>query len=915
MANSEQDAGTAADGEQAWHALPFEDVLASYNVDAKNGLSAEEVERLLEEFGPNEVPDRPGPSALRRFLSQLNQPLVVILIVAGLVTLVLGEYVDSGVIFGVVVVNATVGFIQESRAVSALAALSRVATMQAVVRRGGATHEVASRDLVPGDIVLLQSGDKIPADIRFVRVRDLQVDESALTGESVPVQKATDVLPADTVLGDRTNLGFASTLVTYGQAEGVVVNTGAETEVGAISEMIASAEQLATPLTRRLAAFSRILLLAIVVLAAATFAVGVLRGQEASEMFLAAVALAVGAIPEGLPAAVTITLAIGVNRMAGRRAIVRSLPAVETLGGTTVICSDKTGTLTENQMTVQAAWAGADFRFSGIGYSPEGDIEPPPGDTPLDRCLLAGLHCNDSAIAQHEGRWVVRGDPTEGALITAAHKAGFEQQEQQSRFTRIDTVPFESQHQYMATLHETPGGAAPVAFLKGSAEAVVQRCERMLDSSGEPVTIDPDAIHDVVYRLAAEGLRVLAFAEREMPAGTQSLAHEDVSEGLTFVGLQGMLDPPRREAIEAVEACKRAGITVKMITGDHAGTAAAIASQLGIGTRLNGGANGAPRALTGRDLDDITDRGLVEVAEEVDVFARVPPEGKLRLVRALQERRHIVAMTGDGVNDAPALRQADIGVAMGRGGTEVARDAADIVLTDDNFASIEAAVEEGRCVYDNLMKFITWTLPTNLGEGLIILVAVLVGATLPVLPVQILWINMTTAVLLGLMLAFEPPEGSIMSRPPREPHSRLLSGALMSRIAFVGLLLLAGSFALFDYAQSQGESDEFARTVAVNVFVFVELFYLFNCRSHRESPFAIGFFSNRWVLVGVASMLVLQMLFTYAPPMQALFGSEAIGLDYWALILGWALVAFVLVEVEKRIRLRMESRWRSWRLS
>jgi Ca2+-transporting ATPase len=897
--------------ERHWHHLPENEVQELLETAVAQGLDTLEARRRQELFGANSLTRKQGKNPLILFLLQFHQPLVYILLAAVLVTLVLREWIDAGVIFGVVLVNAVIGFIQEAKAVKAIEALSRVITSTATVRRGGERRQVSASELVPGDIVLLQSGDKVPADLRLLRTKELQVDESALTGESVPVQKQSDPLAVDILLADRTNMAYSSTLVTYGIAAGVVVATGNGTEIGRINELIASADILATPLTKKIASFSRLLLYVILGLAAVTFLVGVMRGEKWIDMFMAVVALAVGAIPEGLPAAVTITLAIGVSKMAQRNAIIRKLPAVETLGSTTIICSDKTGTLTQNQMTVQEIFAGGElYRVSGGGYAAEGDFtresEMVEADEnpALRECLVCGLLCNDSVLLQgDDGEWRVEGDPTEAALAVAARKSGLEREAFILTHPRIDVIPFESQYQYMATLHDC--GDERMIYLKGSVESVLSRCRRALSPSGETIALSLDDCHRAVAAIAEKGLRVLAFARMEWESTATALDHDDVRRGLTFLGLQGMIDPPRPEAVAAVRVCRKAGIRVKMITGDHAITAAAIARQIGL-IDAGGGTPGYTSVLNGRALVELTETALIAAAERTAVFARVAPEQKLRLVEALQAGGHIVAMTGDGVNDAPALRQADIGIAMGITGTEVAREAADMLLTDDNFSSIAAAVEEGRGVYDNLVKFITWTLPTNLGEGLVILAAVFSGAQLPILPVQILWINMTTAVLLGLMLAFEPKEQGIMERPPMDPAKPLLTGELITRICLVGFLLLVGAFGLFEWALQQGNNIASARTCAVNVFVFGEMFYLFNCRSLRHSPFSIGLFSNRLLLAGVGLMIALQLLFTYLPAMQVAFGSEPIGPREWTLILAGALLLSLLVEGEKAIR-----RWRS----
>lgn len=893
--------------ERHLHEMPADEAVTLLDSNGHQGLDLFEVQSRQERFGPNAIPTRRSRGPLLTFLLQFHQPLIYILLVASGITAALHEWIDAGVIFAVVIVNATIGFLQESKAAKALESLAKMTVTEANVLRGGEKQRIPSIELVPGDIVLLQSGDKVPADLRLIRCRDLQIDESTLTGESVPVEKCSEPLPAETPLAERRNLSFTSSLVTYGQGQGIVYATGAKTEVGRISTLVSTADVLETPLTKKIARFSRMLLVAILVLAAMTFVVGILRGQAAFDMFMAAVALSVGAIPEGLPAAVTITLAIGVSRMAQRQAIIRKLPAVETLGSTTIICSDKTGTLTVNQMTVRAVYAaGRKFELTGSGYDPEGEILPVADgcsfsdDVAARECFLAGLLCNDSKLIQKEGYWDVNGDPTEGALLAAARKAGFDEEQTAHRYPRLDSVPFESQHQYMATLHDRGAEELRIAYVKGSVEMILSRCHSALDSSGREATLDTAAIHVHLEEMAEQGLRVLAFARGEMPAGTTAIGHDDIAS-LTFLGLQAMIDPPRTEAIQAVQACQSAGIRVKMITGDHPVTALAIAQKLNLNGTCSEKGQG-PRVMTSQDLAEKSDQDLIDIAERVAVFARATPEQKLRLVRALQANGNVVAMTGDGVNDAPALKQADIGVAMGLGGTEVAKEAADMVLTDDNFATIEAAVEEGRGVFDNLTKFIVWTLPTNLGEGLVILAATFAGVTLPLLPVQILWINMTTAVLLGLMLAFEPKEPDIMQRSPRDPQTPILTSTLILRICIVGTIMLIGAFGSFEWALKQGLGDAAARTVAVNVFVFVELFYLFNCRSLTKSMFALGLFTNRWIVGGVSTMLVLQLAFTYLPLMNRLFHSAPIGWDAWWRILLTGATAYVIVGIEKWLR-------------
>jgi cation-transporting ATPase F len=900
---------------EPWHQFTVAEVLARQETDPRHGLSEALAAERQRRHGRNQLTARHGRGPLVRLLLHFNQPLIYILLVAVGVTAALDEWIDAVVILGVVLVNAVVGFLQEGKALTAIEALGKTLVTEATVIRAGQKMRIDSTVIVPGDIVLLQSGDKVPADLRLVRCRDLQIAEAALTGESVPVEKHVESLGAEAALADRENMAYASTLVTYGQGTGVVVAIGDTTEVGRISGLIASAEDIQTPLTKLIARFSTLLLVAILILATANFLIGLFRGQSAVLMFKASVALAVSAIPEGLPAAVTIMLAIGVARMATRRAIIRKMPAVETLGSTTVICSDKTGTLTQNQMTVAALVAGGEtFAVTGSGYTSAGEIfaGAAGNSTPLSvgdlhgrvavlECLRAGVLCNDSRLIGAGSERSIEGDPTEGALLVGAGKAGLAADELHEKFPRIDSIPFESELQYMSTLHDQGLARPRLVYAKGSVEAILARCEAAYDSRGQAGPLDREAVVADVARLAADGLRVLAFARRELPAGTAAVVPADVSGGMLFLGLQALIDPPRPEAILAVATCQAAGIRVKMITGDHALTAAAIAARLG----LDGAATAdgtLVAAVTGQALEQLSDAELPATADAVSVFARVAPEQKLRLVRALQSLGNVVAMTGDGVNDAPALKQADIGVAMGKGGTDVAREASDMVLTDDNFASIEAAVEEGRGVFDNLTKFFVWTLPTNGGEALAIITAVILGTALPVAPVQILWINMTTAILLGLMLSFEPKEPGIMDRPPRDPRAPLLSPDILKRVGLVSLLLAGGAFGVFYWLMlAQDASLEEAQTAATTVFVIGETFYLFNCRSLTRSMFTIGLFTNMAAVWGSVAMIALQVVFVHTPLMNRLFHSRPLAWQTWGLIMLFGLVVYVIIEIEKRL--------------
>ena len=890
-----------------WHHLPAEEVETLLSVNFSTGLSAEEVQRRQKEFGANRVTARRGTPAWVKFLQQFNQPLVYILLLAVGVTAFLGEWVDSSVIFGVVFMNAIVGFLQEAKAEKAIEALAKMVTTETTVRRESLKLRVRTEDLVPGDVVLLQSGDRVPADLRLFELRNLHVDESALTGESLPLPKQPAALAKDTILAERKNLAYAGTLITSGQAEGVVWAIGDKTETGRIGQLISGAVKMSTPLTKKIAQFSKLAIWVILVLAAATFAVGIARGEKPADMFMAAVALAVSAVPEGLPAAVTIVLAIGVSRMAKRQAIIRKLPAVETLGSTTVICSDKTGTLTENQMSVQEIFTGGNiYAVTGTGYESKGELHLNSAVVKLSEhpalaeCLRAGVLCNESQLVRNDGQLKVQGDPTEAALIVAAEKGGVIHAETDRDAPRVDMIPFESEHMFRATLHDANKGR--VIYKVGAVERLLERCTDALGETNTTVALDRNAIHRAAETMAARGLRVLGLARRYVESHHAKLEHAHMVEGFTFLGLQGMTDPPRPAAIAAVRECQRAGIAVKMITGDHLVTALAIAGQIGLRC---GEPNGKLFALSGRELAKTSDAELPEVAERTAVFARVAPEQKLRLVKALQARGHVVAMTGDGVNDAPALKQADIGVAMGISGTDVAKGAADMILTDDNFSSIEAAVEEGRGVFDNLTKFIVWTLPTNTGEAMVLVTAILFGTALPALPVQLLWVNMMTSLLVGLTLVFEPKERELMARPPRDPKQPLLTFPLLMRTGLVSLITVAGAFWLFFWElRVEGVSEAAARTAVINVIVLVEIGYLFSCRSLNRSVFVIGLFTNLWTIIGALAMLGAQLLLTYAPVMNNLFHTAPLNAESWLRITGVAAIAFGAVEFEKWIRFR-----------
>lgn len=886
-------------GGRSWHALS-PGIICSALAGTEQGLSAQEAKLRLAQHGFNRLTQAAGRGPFKRFLGQFHNMLIYVLLIAAGVTAAIDHWVDSGVIVGVVLINALIGFIQEGKAEKALDAIRNMLTHQAMVRRDGKNFLVPAEQLVPGDIVSLESGDKVPADLRLLQVKNLRVDESMLTGESLPVEKNTEVAGANASLGDRFCMAYSGTLVAYGTALGIVVSTGDLTEIGRISAMLRTVPQLATPLLRQIARFSQWLTVAIVMLASATFAYGwTIQHSSLTELFMSAVGLAVAAIPEGLPAVMTITLAIGVQRMARRNAIIRRLPAVETLGSVTVICSDKTGTLTCNEMTAKSVFVNNKlFTVEGVGYKPEGrfkladEITPVEDHPDLHELLRAAVLCNNARLEQKAGNgdnWIVHGDPTEGALITLAHKARMEPDFLNQEMPRTDVIPFESEHRYMATLHHDHGGHAFV-FIKGAPERVLGMCNRQR-IDGEDVPIHMADWHRIMDEIAGGGQRLLAIAFKAVPSSQTQISFADAETGLTLLGLVGMIDPPRPEAVKAVLKCQHAGIRVKMITGDHAATAVAIAAQLNIG-------DGS--VLSGEELDRLADSELMAAIRDVDVFARTSPENKLRLVAALQADGHVVAMTGDGVNDAPALKRADVGVAMGKKGTEVAKETSEMVLADDNFASIAHAVEEGRGIYDNLLKSIIFILPTGGGEALMIVAAIVMGEILPITPVQILWVNMITAVTLSLTLAFEPPERNIMSRMPRKPDEPLLSMFMIWRIVFVSLIMVTGAFGLFLWERSLGAPIELARTVTVNTLVMFEIFYVFNSRYLHHSVLNLhGLFGNRLVWLAVLLLIAFQMAFTYWRPMQVLFGTVELDAHAWQMIVAVASTVFILIEIEK----------------
>ncbi|MDJ0626598.1 MAG: HAD-IC family P-type ATPase [Candidatus Caenarcaniphilales bacterium] len=897
----------------SWHNIELNEVIQSLKADCADGLSREDVVKRQNEFGLNSFESRKSKGPFISFLEQFKDPLIYILIGASILTIFVKDFKDALIIFSVVLINALIGYIQESKAEKATEALSKSMTKETAVIREGKVDQVNVQELVPGDIVLFSSGDQVPADLRIVEGKDIQVAEAALTGESLSVDKNhNSVLEEDISLGDRINMLYASTLITNGQGKGIVVATGQNTEIGRISQLISNVKNLDTPLTRKIARFSNLLLYLILGISIFAILIGLIRGSSFVDMLMAAVALAVGMIPEGLPAALTITLAIGVSKMAKRNAIVRKLAAVETLGSTSVICSDKTGTLTQNQMTVQSIWAGKTiYELTNIGYSPNGQILCSDGKEIIDinshkslkEVLHCGMLCNDSNLIKgNQNTYIPQGDPTEVALVVSALKGKIDENNRK-HMPILDKIPFNSTIKYMATLHE--GENENVLYIKGSLESVLKKCTLLNSEFGKPVELDAELNQQILKQaedFSSEGMRVLSFAKMEVDSSKREISEEDI-ENAIFLGLQVMIDPPRPEAITAIEHCQKAGVKVKMITGDHPLTAIAIAKKLGIegAEKVNDLQHSTQYVLTGSDLTKIENTKLPGLVEDVIVFARVSPEQKLRIVEALQEKKHVVAMTGDGVNDAPALKQADIGVAMGITGTDVSREASDMILTDDNFSSIESAVEEGRCVYDNLVKLLSWILPTNLGAGLIILVSILGGFELPLLPIHVLWINMTSAGVLGLSLAFEGEEGNIMARLPRSSDSAILPPRIVSRIIFVGLLILASAFFMFQYELQAGNSLENARTVVINVIMFVMTFYLLNSRSLTDSIFKLGLFSNPWVIFSIIFIVLLQLGFTYLPFMNSVMYSAPLDPSEWLKIFGIATLSFLIVEVEKKI--------------
>lgn len=865
-----------------------EEIISKLNTDSAKGLSDSELKKRREQYGLNQLPEKEEDSAWVKFFSHFKDILIYILLVAAVVTFILGHYVDTVVILLVAVINALIGYVQESKAEKALEGIKQLLSLQATVIRNGSKEEVESVKLVPGDIVLLNAGDKVPADIRLIQSDNLKVEESPLTGESVSIEKQTEALPEDTILAERTNMVFSGTAISSGSAKGVVTATGEETEIGQINRSMSEVEELKTPLLKQIDDFGKTISVVILVLSIVLFVFGlVIHDYEWGELLLSVIGLTVAAIPEGLPAILTIILAIGVQTMAEKKAIMRTLPSVETLGAVKVICSDKTGTLTKNEMTVKSVITRDQaYSVTGLGYKPEGTIsdnqdEVEESDHPDLSVLLTVLKSvNEADIYEKEDQWLVRGDPTEGCLITLAEKAKWDVE----KLDLLSKIPFDSDHKYMAGLVEWEGKKK--VLVKGAPD-------RLLDMAGLQADSEERRYFEekVSYR-SRKGERVLAAAIKDVPDDTEKIDHSSVANGLTVIGIVGIIDPPREAVVEAVATCLSAGIEIKMITGDHKETALAIAKQLGITDHDD--------VIEGRELDAMTDEEIKEAVIQSDVFARTSPNNKLQLLEALQANGYVSAMTGDGVNDAPALKRADIGVAMGIKGTEVAKEASEIVLADDNFATIVNAVKEGRRVYDNLKKTILFILPTNGAEALLVMAALLVGMDMPLTPVQILYVNMVTAVTVALALAFEPLEEGTMKKPPRNPNERLLSPYYIFRIIFVSILISGMIMAMISILLTDYPLDR-VNTVTLHSIVFAQMFHLFNVRNERHFSLNRHFFENKAAFFVSGLLIVFQLLVTYVPFLYDSLGLYPIEGFYWIFPVLIGFTVFVIVEIEKFI--------------
>lgn len=900
-----------------WYALEAESVLQQM-ISSPEGLTSAEASKRLEEYGENRITRKKKDNLAVLLWRQINNPLIWVLLGSTLVAMLVGKLTDGLVVLAVVIINTVIGFIQEFKAGKAIEALGEMVPEKATVQRDGNKSVISVSELVPGDIVHLAAGDRVPADMRIIHQKNLMVEEAALTGESFPVQKSVASVAPDAVLGDRTCMVYGGTLVTSGTAKAVVTATGMLTELGKISDMLYTANDIETPLTKKLATIGKYLTIGIIAITILMMIVGTIRatgqgillGLALKDSLMFAIALAVGAIPEGLPAVVTIALAIGVQRMARRKAIIRKLPAVETLGSTTVICTDKTGTLTRNEMSVTELWTvQGEVQVGGAGYTPVGEfsahgkvLDTLPEETV--NLLKSAVLCSDASIRIDKNLVTHEGDPTEVALVVAGAKAAIDADVLRKAEKRLDVIPFDSDLQYMAVLVQKPH--ANTLIIKGAPEVILKKCD--VHTGGIP--LDKEQIHDQIVQLGSRGMRVLAVAQKSMgEQETTVIASSDMLNGFHFSGLIGMIDPPRPEAIEAIKACHQAGIVVKMITGDHHATARSIGMELGLSTK--------GEAITGAELAAMEDATFRKTVNAINIFARVAPEHKLKLVKALQENQQVVAMTGDGVNDAPSLKQANIGVAMGITGTSVSKESADIVLTDDNFASISAAVEEGRRVYDNLIKSLAFLLPTNLGLAFILIYGIMFFPfnpltnilLLPILPAQLLWINLVAGITLALPLAFEVPEPNVMRRPPRDPNEPLFNRFVAFRLVLVSLLMTAGAILLFnrEYAnaiagnESPGEALKKSQTIVVTFVIMFQIFYQLNCRSLKDSLLKIGIFSNRTIFIGIGTILALQALFIYTPFMQSVFGTSSLSLRDLAIASVAGFLILPVIWIEKRL--------------
>jgi len=894
--------------EQRWYTMDTRELLEAYDIDAERGLSAKEAAKRKEEFGPNELSEGAKVSPLALFLSQFKDFMVLVLMAATLISGLLGEYLDAITILAIIVINGVLGFIQEFRAERSLRALKELSAPTAKVLRDGQWETVLAKELVPGDIVALESGDRVPADIRFIEANSVYAEESALTGESVPVPKTVEPITDEEVqLGDQRNMGFLGTLITMGTAKGVVVRTGMRTEMGKIADLINNTEEAETPLQRRLEQFGKILIVVALALTVMVVVAGIMHGQPVYGMFLAGVSLAVAAIPEGLPAIVTVALALGVQRMIKRKAIVRKLPSVETLGCATVICSDKTGTLTQNKMTITRLWVGGrQLNVTGEGYVPEGDIlergKPlsVKDDQALRRLLQVGVLCNNAELFQEEEEqqgkkkrkdavnpvWSIKGDPTEGALTVLGAKAGITASSLTALYRRTAEFPFDSERKRMSVVAEHQGGS--LVCVKGAPDMLLDRCSYILwDGKLVPFTGTlRQKVLDANEQFAGDALRVLGLAYRDVKAAEELNSAEDAERNLVFIGLAGMIDPPRKEVREAIQKCRRAGIKTVMITGDHLTTAEAIAFQLGMIPK--GG-----RTVSGSQLAAMSDKQLDRAVDDIYVYARVSPEHKLRIVKALQNKGHVVAMTGDGVNDAPAIKAADIGISMGITGTDVSKEASSLILSDDNFATIVAAIEEGRGIYENIRKFIRYLLASNVGEILVMFIAMMLGMPLPLVPIMILWVNLVTDGLPAMALGVDQPERDLMEHRPRDARenifARRLGWKIISRGFLIGVCTLIPFWLMLKQGSGDAESLTRAQTVAFATLVMAQLIHVFDCRSSR-SIFHRNLFENKALVLAVISSIALLLGVLYIEPLQPIFKTTALGALDWVLVLVFAAI-------------------------